>query len=295
MALQFGRIPTYIPKRVPSLAIVQANVHQGQKNKGVARGAQSILHGNAGGELLKVPLNMILELNNGVDMVEHRCETVQETFQLCSNAAHHYDRVLTLGGDHSIAVGTIGAQLFEHGNNLGVLWIDAHADINTGKTSPSGNLHGMAVAHLLGLERGGYPWMRSGFPTLRPSQLVYIGLNSLDSAERPMVDALGIPDFTASEIKEMGVRNAMDIVESLVDHFDHLHVSFDIDVCGEISGTGTPDGILTIDETLEIAHEIGNRFHESISGVDLVETNTHDFECPATVPLARNVIIEILN
>ena len=294
-------IPTYIPKRVPSLALVQSNVHQGQKHKGVARGAQAILQGASLNDPKAVhptvPLNMILELTNGVNMVEHPAQTVQETFQICSNAAHHHDRVLTLGGDHSIAVGTIGAQLLEHGDNLGVLWIDAHADINTRKTSPSGNLHGMAVAHLLGLERGavaGYPWMRSGFPTLSPSQLVYVGLNSLDSAERPMVDALGIPDLTASEVKDMGVRNAMDLVESLVDHFDHLHVSFDVDVCGEISGTGTPDGILTIEETLEVAHEIGNRFNESISGVDLVETNTHDFDCPTTVPLARNVIIEIL-
>lgn len=281
-------LPKYIPVRTPRLAIVQSLVSSGQPHRGVARAPGTILHGGTD----MVPLEMVLGLNNGVDLVQYKPTTVEDTFKLCANTALHYDRTLTLGGDHSIAVGTVGAQLLEHGEKLGVLWIDAHSDINTSRTSTTGNKHGMPLSYLLGLERD--HWMRSGFPVLQPSQIVYLGLNSVDPAEQALIDSLGITHIRASEVKTSGVDGAFDFIAPFLNHFERLHVSFDVDVCGDIAGTGTPDGILTSEETLEVARKVKNRFDEVICAVDLVETNVHDFVCPKTIPLARNILTNLL-
>lgn len=281
------RTVQHIPVRTPRLAIVQSAVSSGQPHRGVARGPAAILQGGTD----TVPLEMVLGLNNGVDIVEYIPNTVEDTFKLCAGTALNYDRTLTLGGDHSVAVGTVGAQLLEHGDRLGVLWVDAHADINTRRTSTTGNKHGMPLSYLLGLERD--HWMRSGFPVLAPSQIFYLGLNSVDPAEQAMIDSLGITHVTASELKTTGVEGAFDSFSAL-DHFDHLHVSFDIDVCGEIAGTGTPEGILSTEETLDVASEIKNRFEKVICGIDLVETNVHDFECDLTIPLGRKILTNML-
>jgi arginase len=287
-ACQFVRTVRHIPTRTPRLAVVQSLVSTGQPHSGVARAPAAILQGGTD----SVPLGMILGLNNRVDIMEYIPATVEDTFKLCANTVLHYDRTLTLGGDHSVAVGTVGAQLLEHGENLGVLWVDAHSDINTRRTSTTGNTHGMPLSRLLGLERD--PWMRDSFPTLDPSQIVYLGLNSVDPAEQAMIDSLGITCVHASEVKTSGVDGAFDLITPLLDHFDCLHVSFDVDVCGDIAGTGTPEGILSTEETLDVAREIKNRFEEVICGVDLVETNVHDFPCPKTIPLARNILTNIL-
>lgn len=281
--------PSFIPSRVPSLSIVKSHVCTGQTHQGVANGPNQIL---AGGQQPHVPLEMILGLTNKVDVVGGICSTVQETFQACSNAARRYDRVLTLGGDHSVALGTVGAQLLEHRGNLGVLWVDAHADINTKHTSTTGNSHGMVVSRLMGLDS--VPWMGDHFPILDPSQIVYLGLNSVDPPEKELLDALGVTYITASEVKNMGVTAAMDLVDDAFDKFDAFHVSFDVDVCGHAMGTGTPDGILSIEETVDVASEIRHRFGDSVCGVDMVEVNTHDFYCKETITIARNVITEIL-
>ena len=276
----------YIPTRTPRLAIVQSTVSSGQPHRGVGRGPAAILQGG------RVPLEMILGLNNGVDVVEDIATTVEDTFKICSGVAPHHDRTLTLGGDHSIAVGTVGAQLRRTGGNLGVLWVDAHGDINTRHTSPTGNKHGMPLSYLLGLERD--HWMGDDFPLLKPSQIVYLGLHSVDPGEQAMIDSLGITHVTASELKTSGTTAAMDTCAAALDHFDHLHVSFDIDVCGDVAGTGTPEGILTSEETLDVASEIKNRFEKVIRGVDLVETNIHDFNCPKTIPLVQKILTNIL-
>lgn len=287
-AWPFVRTVQHIPVRTPRLAVVQSLVSTGQPHRGVVRAPSAILQGS----IDSVPLEMILGLNNGIDLVEHIPHTVENTFKLCANTARHYDRTLTLGGDHSVAVGTVGAQLLEHGEDLGILWVDAHADINTRRTSTTGNKHGMPLSYLLGLERD--HWMRDSFPILDPSQIVYLGLNSVDPAEQAIIDSLGITHVRASEVKTSGVDGAFDLIAPLLDHFDRLHVSFDVDVCGDIAGTGTPEGLLTTEETLDVAREIKNRFQEVICGVDLVEVNVHDFTCPKTIPLARNILTNLL-
>ncbi|MDO5712950.1 MAG: arginase [Tissierellia bacterium] len=148
---------------------------------------------------------------------------------------------VVLGGDHAIAMGTIRGVL-NHVENLGVLWFDAHGDINTDETTPSGNIHGMPVASLLGL--GSYELRAMGHENLKVKKenIVYIGQRDLDAGERSMIKDLGIKVYTMHEVDYMGIKKVMEeAIEYLSDRVDGFHVSFDMDILDpEVApGTGT--------------------------------------------------------
>ena len=139
---------------------------------------------------------------------------------------------LLMGGDHSLAVGSIGAvarHCRETGKKLRVLWLDAHADFNTSTLTPSGNLHGMPVACLCGhgpqalLEIGGQ------VPALNPKWIRQIGIRSVDAGEKRLVHQVGLEVFDMRYIDEMGMRHTMELALSMLDANTHLHVSFDVD------------------------------------------------------------------
>jgi arginase len=140
-----------------------------------------------------------------------------------------------LGGDHSLAIGSISAvarHCREQGKKLRVLWFDAHADFNTHALTPSGNLHGMPVACLCGhgpqalVEIGGHS---AAQPALQPKQICQIGIRSVDAGEKKLVHDMGIEVFDMRTIDEMGMRSAMELALALVDKNTHLHVSLDVD------------------------------------------------------------------
>ena len=137
-----------------------------------------------------------------------------------------------MGGDHSLAVGSIGAvarHCREAGRKLRVLWLDAHADFNTSTLTPSGNLHGMPVACLCGhgpqalLEIGGQ------VPALNPKWIRQIGIRSVDAGEKRLVHQVGLEVFDMRYIDEMGMRHTMELALATLDANTHLHVSFDVD------------------------------------------------------------------
>jgi len=139
---------------------------------------------------------------------------------------------ILLGGDHSLAIGSIGAvarHCREVGKKLRVLWLDAHADFNTSLLTPSGNLHGMPVACLCGhgpqalLEIGGQ------VPALNPKWIRQIGIRSVDAGEKRLVHQVGLEVFDMRYIDEMGMRHAMELALATLDVHTHLHVSFDVD------------------------------------------------------------------
>ena len=139
---------------------------------------------------------------------------------------------LLMGGDHSLAVGSIGAvarHCRETGKKLRVLWLDAHADFNTSTLTPSGNLHGMPVACLCGhgpqalLEIGGQ------VPALNPKWIRQIGIRSVDAGEKRLVHQVGLEVFDMRYIDEMGMRHTMELALATLDAHTHLHVSFDVD------------------------------------------------------------------
>lgn len=147
---------------------------------------------------------------------------------------------IVLGGDHSIAIGTI-AGVMQHKENLGVIWFDAHGDINTDQTSPSGNIHGMPVSVNLGIGHENLTAISKG-KKLKPENIVFIGSRDLDAGERKMLKDLGIAVFTMHEIDMMGMPKVMEeAIKIASDGTDGIHVSFDMDCMDPayVVGTGT--------------------------------------------------------
>jgi len=145
-------------------------------------------------------------------------------------AADHLPVVL--GGDHSLAIGSISAvarHCRERGKKLRVLWFDAHADFNTATLTPSGNLHGMPVACLCGHGPRELIELSGQVPALNPKDLRQIGIRSVDEGEKQRVHEIGIEVFDMRFIDELGMRHAMELALALVGADTHLHVSLDVD------------------------------------------------------------------
>jgi arginase len=137
-----------------------------------------------------------------------------------------------LGGDHSLAVGSISAvarHCRERKKPLRILWLDAHADFNTSVLTPSGNLHGMPVACLCG--RGPRALVEIGglVPAINPNMIRQIGIRSVDQGEKRLVHEVGLEVFDMRYIDELGMRNTLEEALSGIDRGTHLHVSFDVD------------------------------------------------------------------
>ncbi|MGH7526073.1 MAG: arginase [Gemmatimonadales bacterium] len=185
---------------------------------------------------------------------------------------------LVLGGDHSIAVGTVsGIAAFcrRKGKKLGMLWIDAHGDINTPESSPSGNVHGMPVASLLGDGPAELTAICGPGPKVDPANVVLLGIRSLDQGEKVRLKRLGVQVHTMSDIDRHGIHRAMKkALARLTDGTDYVHVSFDLDAVDPTvaPGVGTPvKGGLDYRE----AHLIMELLHDSgvMTSLEMVEVN----------------------
>ena len=139
---------------------------------------------------------------------------------------------VVLGGDHSLAIGSIAA-VARHcramNRHLRVLWLDAHADFNTNVLTPSGNLHGMPVACLCGHGPRELISIGGEVPAINPKWLRQIGIRSVDAGEKRFVHEVGLEVFDMRFIDEMGLRHTMELVLALMNSDTHLHVSFDVD------------------------------------------------------------------
>lgn len=199
------------------------------------------------------------------------CEKLAETV---SSVVSRGRFPLVFGGDHSMAIGTV-AGVAKHYSNMGVIWYDAHGDLNTGETSPSGNIHGMSLAVSLGV---GHPDLVNiaGFcPKVRPENTVIIGARELDQGEKDLIRQLGIKVFTMHEIDRLGMARVMDEAISIVSKdTDGVHLSLDLDGLDpkDAPGVGTPvPGGLTYREShlaMEMLEEAG-----IITSAEFVEVN----------------------
>jgi arginase len=181
---------------------------------------------------------------------------------------------LVLGGDHSIAIGTL-AGVSDSYQNLGVIWYDAHGDLNTAETSPSGNIHGMPLAVSLGLgdslltQIGGYA------PKVKPENIVIIGARALDEGERALIKEKNIKVFTMHEIDKLGMTAVIkETIAYFKERTDGVHLSFDLDGLdpSEAPGVGTPvNGGITFRES----HLALEMFAEAdfITSAEFVEVN----------------------
>ncbi len=153
---------------------------------------------------------------------------------------------LALGGDHSIAVGTAsGVSRFfrEKGHNVGILWLDAHADMNTPGTSPSGNVHGMPLACVVGMGPPELTELYGYAPKIHPRNAVIVGLRDVDQLEKPHVRDSGVRAFTMRDIDERGLRSVMDEAIRLAsDGTAGFILSLDMDFVDprDAPGVGTP-------------------------------------------------------
>jgi arginase len=204
---------------------------------------------------------------------------------------------LVLGGDHSIAAGTVSgvAEYFRRKNEkIGLIWLDAHGDINTPSTSPSGNVHGMPVAALLG--RAGFGG-RLGWTSrsIDPERLVLFGTRTLDPGERHAIRELGVRMFTMSEIDQRGVKACLDEAIERLAGLGGIHISFDIDAVDplEAPGVGTPwPGGLTYREAhlaMEVLADTGQ-----VSSMEVVEVNPIADHENRTGKLAAELILSAL-
>jgi arginase len=139
---------------------------------------------------------------------------------------------ILLGGDHSLAIGSISAvarHCREQGQKLRVIWFDAHTDVNTNELTPSGNLHGMPVACLCGIGPTELIGIGGTTPAVQPSWIRQIGIRSVDDGERRLVCDMGLQVIDMRGIDELGMRGCMEELLEGLDPQTHVHVSFDVD------------------------------------------------------------------
>jgi arginase len=193
--------------------------------------------------------------------------------ELVAQAAADGQLPLVLGGDHSVALGSLGGLARVHGPG-GVLWIDAHGDLNSPETTPTGNVHGMVLAAALGLAGPRFREDGWGLPAVGNKRVALIGVRSLDDGEREVLGGLDAAVFTMSDVDKLGVERSVREALAHVAGPGFVHVSLDMDVVDpEVApGVGTPvRGGFSYREAhlaLELVAESG-----LISSLDVVEVN----------------------
>ena len=203
---------------------------------------------------------------------------------------------LVLGGDHSIAIGTLGGLARAHGAPGGVVWMDAHTDINSPTTSPSGNVHGMPLAVALGLandprfESSAWP-----LPMILEQHTALVGVRSVDAGERARLREVGVRVFTMEDVDRRGMRDVMEEAISIASGAPFMHVSLDMDVLDpdQAPGVGTPvRGGITYREAhlaMEMLATSGN-----MSSLEVVEVNPVLDARNATGTLAVELVLSAI-
>lgn len=208
-------------------------------------------------------------------VITQACRTLANRVEHCVRDG---DFPLVMGGDHSIAMGTIaglGAYHRDRGSELGVIWIDAHGDYNTVDTTPSGNIHGMPLSASAGFGDPQLTSIHGDFRKVDPNDIVVIGLRDVDPGERKLLKDTGVRTFTMADIDRLGIFQVMDqALRYLRERVDCVHVSFDMDALDPefAPGVGTPVlGGLTLREALCITESIAQS--GLMKSAEIVEVN----------------------
>ena len=272
------------------IEIIGAPSTFGQKKLGVNLGPDAIRYAGLLSRLKKIGLDVIDKGNIEVPTL------YVEKFNSDQEGLRNYDEIvtvsenlskatseivkkgnfpLTLGGDHSIAVGSISG-ISQHYENLGVIWYDAHGDLNVPEESPSGNVHGMPLRILAGDGPDELVNINDFTPKVKPENIVLIGMRDLDEGERKYIKDKNIKTFTMADIDRFGIQ---EVIERSLEYLksrniDGLHFSLDVDALdpAETPGTGTRVmGGLSYRES-HFALELLNE-SKLVTSMDLVEVN----------------------
>lgn len=272
-----------------TIAILGAPSQAGQEQDGTRFGPQALRDAGLTAQLaelgyqvqdwgdLKINHEILTKKTNSRESLKNLAAVVkvsQELFTDLNRILSQDCFPIVLGGDHSISIGSIAAAA-NHAENLGVIWLDAHPDLNTVETTPSGRIHGMPLAISLGL---GHPQLINigGFyPKIKPDQIVIIGARSIDSGEKQLIKELGIKLYPMTAVRRLGIQQVIaESIQYLAEKTDAVHLSFDLDVLdpGVAPGVGTPSpNGMTIRECAVIMAELGQT--GMITSMDIVELN----------------------
>jgi arginase len=267
-----------------TIRIIGVPMDLGQNRRGVDMGPSAVRYAGLQARLAGLGYDVHDEGNISVPNPEEKavegqtkqlqavtavCQTIYQRAREC---VKRNDFTIFLGGDHSISIGTVAAAA--KNEPIGVIWVDAHGDYNTPDTSPTGNIHGMPVAVLVGdgpieLVNIGYEGVK-----IQPSQLVQIGIRSLDTSEKNRLAHSGASIYTMRHLDEMGMAAVARRALERLRHLSHIHVSLDMDSLdpGAAPGVGTPvPGGLTYREAHLLMEILGDSGR--VRSMDIVEIN----------------------
>ena len=290
------------------VAVIGGTLDLGAGRRGVDMGPSAIRYAGLDQQLtekLGVRVfdegNVISPVAETAEVGDERARYLPQILDLCDRVAKLVEAAarrgampLVLGGDHSVALGSLVGMALARGPG-GVVWIDAHGDLNTPETSPSGNVHGMVLAAALGL--AGDAFRRQGWqiPAVGPGKLALVGVRSLDEGERELLGTIDAKVFTMSEIDRIGVEPCMREALAHASGAGFLHVSLDMDAVDPdyAPGVGTPvRGGLSYREAhlaLETVAEYGRT-----DSMDVVEVNPILDQENATGQLAVELVASAL-
>jgi len=264
--------------------IIGVPMDLGQSHRGVDMGPSAVRYANLARALralgfatfdsgdIVIPGHYALSgtgLEERLPLIRAACENA---YELGMQAIENEEIPIFIGGDHSAAIGTVGG--VTHHEDVGLLWIDAHGDFNTPETSVTQNVHGMALAVLLGL--GPKPLVDVGRPgpKVKPENVAMIGLRELDAREKELIRESGCTVFTMREVDELGIREVLIRTLAAMHHLSKIHISLDLDVMDPLDapGVGTPSaGGLTYREGQLIMEILADT--QKLHSVDIMEIN----------------------
>jgi arginase len=240
--------------RERKLAVIGAALDLGAGRRGVDMGPSAIRYAGLDERLLRLGFecedlgNVRAATPEATESGDPHARFLPQIKDTCAGVAERVSAAVTdgrlpivLGGDHSVALGTLGGLAASHGPG-GAIWFDAHGDLNTPETSPSGNVHGMPLAAALGVAGDTFASNAWPLPALRPEHVVLIGVRSLDDGERELVRELGVSVHTMTDLDRKGVEPAVREALERVAGAAFVHISLDMDVVDPdvAPGVGTP-------------------------------------------------------
>jgi arginase len=234
------------------IAVIGAALDLGAGRRGVDMGPSAIRYAGLSERLARAGIEVEDRGNVQAALAEtqttgsERARFLDEILETCRRVAAQVEHAraesllpLVLGGDHSIAIGTLGG--LAAGGRGGVIWLDAHGDLNTPETTPSGNVHGMPLAAALGLCGFGADGLN--LPALDPERVALVGVRSLDPGEREAVKRLGLAVYTISDLDRRGVEPVIEEALEQIAGGAFVHVSVDLDVVDPEFAPGVGDPV----------------------------------------------------